>query len=130
VTDLPAPEVAGFERERVIGHAERGLVDVVADLGAERDPGARREIEVGIEVVEGALVRAGLKAPVEEHGPVDQVFHAAGAFGLEAVAEAEAEDVLRVNRVNVVVVREVEGQELEAGQLVIELREAGRFDRG
>ena len=104
-----------------VGHPPEAVLDVIARLGTQGEPGAGLEGEVRIKVGESALLGIGLQTPVGVEAPVDEIHDLALAFGLESVVQPQAHDVLAVNGVNRVVVREINRQQAQAGQLVIEL---------
>ena len=126
VAEAPAPPFVRRYCELVIGEVQIAVVDVVARLRFEREPRARTEREVGIKVVEGVLAGFRGQPPVEHDVPIEEVLQFADAHGLERVAQAEADDVLAVNRINVVVIRQLDRQQQRAGQHGIELRQLRR----
>ena len=123
VADAPAPAVVGREGQLLERHVEVAAVEVVARLGFRREPGARLEGERGVKVVQGGLAGLGIEPPVELQIPVHQLVQLAVALGLERVAQAEADDVLRVHGINVVVVGKRHGQLHEARLFAVELRQ-------
>ena len=64
-----------------------------------------------------------LQAPIGIKIPVQQVFNPALAFGLQLVSQAEAHDILTVDRINGIVIGIFNWQQAQARQFVIELRQ-------
>ncbi len=130
MAEAPAPPFVRREGDLMIGQVEMAVVDVVTRLGLQREPRARPEREAGIKIVERVLAGGRVQPPVEQHIPVEQIFQLAGALGLERVAQAEADDVLAVNRINVVVIGKLDGQQQRAWRHGIELRQLWRQRAG
>lgn len=130
VADAPAPFFIWRECELVGRHVQIAVVDVVTQLGFECHPRARTEGEIGIKVVERLLTGLRLEQPVEYDVPIEQIIKLTVTFGLKRVAKPEANDVLTVNRVNVVVVGKLDRQQRRAGQFGIELRQLRRRRAG
>ena len=104
VADAPTPPFVWCECELVGRHVQLAIVNVVAQPGIERNPCTRAEREVGIKVIERLLTGLRPEPPVQHDVPIDQIIELTVAFGLKCVAQAEANHVLAVNGVNVIVV--------------------------
>ena len=129
VADAPAPPFVRREGELMERQVQLAVVDVVTQLGFERNPRTRPEREVGIKVVERLLAAAGFRwpePPVQQDVPIQQRVELAGALGLKRVAQAETDDIFAVNGINVVVIGKLDRQQQQAGQFGIELRQLRR----
>ena len=105
-------------------------LEVVAVLRFQNDPRARLEGDGGVKVVQPVLRRGGIagdaarvEPPVEHEAAGQQVIELAVALGLEQIAQAETDDVLRGDGINVVVVGQRERLEHEARLVGVELRQ-------
>ena len=122
VAERPAPAIVGQQRDRVVGLVEQAVVRVESHLGTEQQPRARLEFQVGVNVVEARLALVRLQTPIGEQFPVQQVVDLAVALGLQAVPDAQAHDIARVDVVDRVVVREVDRSQAQRLQFAVELR--------
>src|SRR5208282_6822385 len=115
VAESPTPAFIRREGELMKREIQFANVDVVAHLGVQREPRARLDREVGVKIAERLLqaerfveigeigwILARREPPVQQHVPIEQIVELSVAPGLERVAQAEANHVLAVNRINVV----------------------------